>query len=146
MWNEYVSWEDCGEINMVSKTLKFLFLLTLFLIAAHGIEEVSTGFLYKDDFISYLSGLFNTKAEVFYWSFHIMWWLMLVVAYLLLMGGRWLLIPLTLFGIVYIFEIHHLIKAFSAGGYYPGMISAFFYPIIGVFYWKELINNWRSKL
>lgn len=129
---------------MVSKKLKFLFLLTLFLVAAHGIEEVLTGFLYKDPFISYFSGLFNTKGEVFYWAFHIMWWLMLVVGYLFILGGRWALIPLTLFGIVYIFEVHHLMKAFEIGDYYPGMISAFFYPIIGFFYWKELLENWRK--
>lgn len=130
---------------MISKRLKFLFLLTLLLVAAHGIEEVSTGFLYKDPFISYFSGLFNTKGEVFYWAFHIMWWFMLVVAYLLMLGGRWALIPLTLFGIVYIFEVHHLLKGFEAGGYYPGIISAFFYPIIGFFYWKEIIRCWRKN-
>ncbi|GEM_PF-1630171 len=130
---------------MVSKRLKFLLGLSLLLITTHGIEEVLTGFLYKDSFISFFSELAATKGELFYWSFHSMWWLMLIVVYLLILGGRWALIPLSLFGIVFFFEAHHLIKAILAGGYYPGSISAFFYPILGVFYWKEIIKSWKNK-
>ena len=128
---------------MISEKLKNLFLMSLILIFAHGVEEVTTGFLYRDSFISYFASL-GSKSEVFYWSFHIMWWLMLIVVYLLLKGGKWALIPLSLFGIVFIVEIHHLIKALAFGGYYPGMITAFFYPALGVFYWKELINSWKK--
>ena len=130
---------------MVTKKLKFLFGLSLLLIAAHGIEEVSTGFLYQDSFVSFFSELFATKIELFYWSFHIMWWLILIVAYLLLLGGGWALIPLSLFGIVFFFEIHHVLKAIQTTGYYPGVISAFFYPILGIFYWKEVIRCWKGK-
>lgn len=129
---------------MISKKLKNLFLLSLALVAAHGAEEVATGFLYKDSFISYFANLGN-KSEVFYWVFHIMWWLMLVVAYLLIRGGRWALIPLTLFGVVYVVEVHHVIKGFFVESYYPGMLTALLYPLIGFFYWKELLFNWRKR-
>jgi hypothetical protein len=129
---------------MISKQLKFLFFLSLILIAAHGVEEFNTNFLYVDETNRFFANLFATKEEVFYWAFHIMWWLMLIVVYLVIMGGKWALIPLTLFGIVYVFEIHHLYKAFQTGGYYPGMLTAIFYPIMGIFYWKELIKNWSK--
>lgn len=128
---------------MISKKLKLLFLLTLILIAAHGVEEFNTKFLYIDESNRFFANLLNTKEEIFYWAFHIMWWLMLIVVYLLIMGGKWALIPLTLFGIVYVFEIHHMFKGFQTGGYYPGMLTALFYPVLGIFYWKELIKNWR---
>ena len=129
---------------MISNRLQTLFTLALLLVAAHGVEEVSTGFMYHDGFVNYFANIIDTKEELFYWSFHIMWWLMLIVVYLLLKGGKWALIPLSLFGIVFIVEIHHLIKALAFGGYYPGMITAFFYPALGVFYWKELINSWKK--
>jgi hypothetical protein len=130
---------------MVTKKLKFLFGLSLLLIAFHGVEEVTTGFLYKDSFISFFSELFTTKGEIFYWTFHIMWWFMLLAVFLVLLGRKWVLIPMSLFGIVFFFEIHHLFKAILTGEYYPGMVSAFFYPILGIFYWKELISSWRKN-
>ena len=130
---------------MVSKRLQTLFTLALLLIAAHGVEEVSTGFMYHDSFVSYFANLFNTKEELFYWSFHIMWWLMLIVSWVFIVGKKFILIPLSLFGIVFFFETHHLIKGLLSGSYYSGTVTAFFYPILGIFYWKELLKNWRKN-
>src|SRR3989344_7798459 len=110
---------------MISSKLKTLFTLALVLIAAHGIEENLTGFLYKDSFVGYFANLYNTKEEIFYWSFHIMWWLMLAVVWIFIVGKRLILIPMSLFGVVFFFEIHHLIKGLLSQGYYPGMITAF---------------------
>jgi len=129
---------------MISNRLQTLFTLALLLVAAHGVEEVSTGFMYHDGFVNYFANIIDTKEELFYWSFHIMWWLMLVVAWILIVGKKLIFVPLTLFGIVFFFEIHHLIKGLLSGGYYSGMITAFFYPILGFFYWKELLKNWRK--
>lgn len=128
---------------MISNKLKTLFGIALLLIAAHGVEENLTGFLYKDSFVNYFSNLYATKEEVFYWAFHIMWWLMLIVVYLLIRGGRWILYLLSLFSIVFAFESHHVIKGILSGGYYPGMITGFFYPVLGIFFWKELLGVYK---
>ncbi len=82
----------------------------------------------------------------FYRDFHIMWWILVPVGIILLIGNKkWVNSLLILFGIVYFIELHHIIKGVTAGYYYPGMITALFYPIVGFFYWKELLKNWRSK-
>ena len=119
---------------MVSNKLVKLFGLALLLVVAHGVEENLTGFLFIDNFNAYFSNLLNTKEEIFYLSFHIMWWLMLGVVYLLVRGGRWALYLLSLFSIVFAFESHHVVKGILAGGYYPGLVTGFFYPVLGVFF------------
>ena len=129
---------------MISDKLKKLYLLAMLLIAAHGVEEYLSGFSYKDSFVFYFASLFESKEQVFYWSFHIMWWLFIPIAYLLILGGRWVLYLLSLFSVVFAFELHHVIKGILSGGYYPGMITGFFYPILGIFFWRELVKNWRK--
>jgi len=84
--------------------------------------------------------------ETFYWGFHVIWWLLLPSAYIFFRKSPILLPLLTLFSIVFAFELHHIVKAAIAGQYYPGMITAIFYPILGVFFYKELIQNWRFRL
>lgn len=128
---------------MVSKKLVRLFSLALLLIAAHGVEEYVSGFLYQDRFVWYFSSLANTKEELFYWTFHIMWWALLLIVYALILGKRWSLYIMALFALVFPFELHHVIKSIIAGKYYPGMITGILYPLLGFFYWKEVLKNWR---
>lgn len=132
---------------MISNKLKFILFLTLGLIYLHGLEEIITGFSFDDPWMVYFGNLVETKTEVFYWTFHIMWWILVPVGIILLIGSKkWMYSLLALFGIVYFTELHHVIKAIIAGHYYAGMITASLYPILGIFYWKELLNNWRKKL
>lgn len=130
---------------MISRNLQFLFLLSLFLITAHGIEETLTGFRHADSFVIVLANYTNMTPEMFYWVFHIIWWTLLPSVYIFLRKSTVMLPLLTLFSIVFMFESHHIIKAIIANQYYPGMITAFFYPILGVFFYRELIKNWRQR-
>ena len=131
---------------MLSKKLKLILLLTLVLIYLHGLEEFLSGFPFNDPWMVFFGNLFETKTQVFYWAFHIMWWILVPVGIILLMGGKKLIyILLMLFGVIYVTELHHVIKSISAGHYYPGMITGLMYPILGFFYWKELIKNWRKN-
>jgi|SRR3989344_2211887 len=130
---------------MIPKNLKNVLILTLALIFAHGVEEVVSGFYAQDSWMIFFGNLFNTKAEVFYWSFHIMWWILVPVGVILLIGSKRLVyLLLTLFGLLYITELHHVIKGVFAWHYYPGMITGIIYPFLGVFYWKELLISWRK--
>lgn len=131
---------------MISKNLQFLFLLSLFLITVHGIEETLTGFRHSDSFVVSLANYFNTTPETFYWVFHIIWWTLLPTAYVFLRKSTVILPLLTLFSVVFAFELHHVAKALIVNQYYPGMITAFFYPILGIFFYSELIRNWRQKI
>lgn len=129
---------------MVSKKLKKILVLTIPLVAVHGAEEILTGFYKEDSFIKFFASFFSNNDQTFYWTFLIMWWLMLAVGFLLVIGGKWTLRVLTLFGIVYFFELHHVIKGIFTWQYYPGMITGAIYPVLGFFYWKELLKNLKG--
>jgi len=131
---------------MISKKLQFLFLLSLMLIVIHGIEEQLTGFRHTDSFVIALGSYLSMSPEAFYWAFHIIWWSLLPSVYILLRKNPVMLPLLTLFSVVFVFELHHVVKAFVANSYYPGMITAAFYPVLGVFFYKELVQSWRFRL
>lgn len=131
-------------INMVSKKLKSITFVALGVIYLHGVEEILMGFYQNDSTMKLFGHYFNLSANEFYWISHLIWWITLPILFLLVVKKQlfWLMV---LFGIVFIVEIHHLIKAAQAMTYYPGMLTAIFYPIIGFFYWRELIINLRKN-
>ncbi len=131
---------------MIAKKLKIILILTLGLVYLHGLEEFLSGFPFNDPWMVFFGNLVETKTQVFYWTFHAMWWILVPVGVILLIGNRrWIHALLVLFGIIYVIELHHVIKGVLSGGYYPGMITGMIYPILGFFYWKELWNS-RSTL
>ncbi len=130
---------------MISRKLKLILFLTLGLIYLHGLEEVISGFQFDDPWMVWAGNLVDTKTEVFYWTFHLMWWILVPIAIILIVGNRrWIYSLLALFGLVYFTELHHTLKGILAGSYFPGMITGIIYPILGVFYWRQLIKDWRE--
>ncbi len=130
---------------MVSQRLKNIFLLTLIPIYIHGIEEVVTGFPHVDDFMKFGANYFRISPAQFYWDSHIIFWISLPLLYLLFQKKRIALLLFSLFGIFFIVELHHIYKAIYFKSYYPGLLTALIYPLIGVFYYQELLRNWRKK-
>lgn len=123
--------------------LNKLFLISLVLIYLHGLEEIVTGYQLTDSFMVYFASIFNTSTEKFYWVSHTVWWVSLPVLYLLLSKTKYAFHLLSLYGLVFFLEVHHLAKAILSLSYYPGMGTAFFYPIFGVFYWRQILQDWR---
>jgi len=111
----------------------------------HGVEEILTGFYSHDPIVEYFSSRFHSIPQAVYYSSHSVWWVLLGLVALLTSGERRELIVMTLFGLVYIFELHHLIEAFRTMSYYPGVITTFLFQIVGFFYWKELIRSWTKS-
>ena len=130
---------------MISHQLKRIFLFSLVLIYAHGLEEIIGGFQYFDSFMIFGAEYFGTTPETFYWISHLIWWSLLPVLFFLFNKSRLGLPLMSLYGLVFIVELHHPIKGFLAGRYYPGMITALFYPVFGFFYWRQIINDWKTK-
>ena len=62
---------------------------------------------------------------------------------MLLRGGKAVLILFGVIGFFLFFEVHHIVEAVIVGGYYPGLVTALLLPIVGFFFWKELIRNWK---
>jgi hypothetical protein len=132
----------------MSNKLKTLFQISVALFVAHGIEEYFTGFYNLDAFDEWLFSLlpFASIHQAMFATFQIMFWLLLVISFLLLIGKKWQFRLLALLGIVQIFELHHVIKAVLALSYYPGLITALGFPVLAYFYWKELFatkNTYR---
>ncbi|MSU25947.1 MAG: hypothetical protein EXS44_01645 [Candidatus Levybacteria bacterium] len=116
------------------------------LVYLNGLEEILSGFQFDDPWMVWFGNLFETKTEVFYWTFHIMWWILVPVAVFLLIGGRKMVYTLlALFGLVYFTEIHHTLKGLLSDGYYPGMVTSVIYPILGIFYWRQLSKDWKRN-
>ena len=128
---------------MISQKLKNIFLLSILAFIAHGLEEIFTGFYNADGSqVDFWLGSLNSMPtpQATFILFQIMLWLMLIVAYLLLLGPKWQLRLMFIPGVALIYELHHLYKAFQAGGYYPGIITAILLYILGFFFWKELLE------
>lgn len=125
----------------MSNKLKTLFQISIGLFIAHGTEEYITGFYNLDAWDEWIFGLlpFTTIHQAMFATFQVMFWFLLIISLLLLTGKKWQFRLLAIIGVVYVFELHHIIKAVLAFSYYPGLITALGFPILAYFYWKELL-------
>ena len=99
---------------MITKKFKFIIVLLIITIYLHGLEEIVTGF-YKNDWImNYFSSFFISIPQTQYYASHITWWLMIGPALLLVFEGKLRLIVLTIFGLFFFIELHHLIDAIDS--------------------------------
>lgn len=130
---------------MPSKKLQRLFLISLVLVYLHGLEEILTGFQYQDSSIAFSANLLGVHPEIFYWVTHIIFWVSLPILYFIFRNNKYGLVLAGIFGLIFIEEFHHLIKGALSLQYSPGMLSALFYPILGIFFWKQLIKDWRTS-
>ena len=131
---------------MVSYKLRFLFLISTILFVFHGVEEYMTDFHHIDaSFRFVFSPLFTEDPQTAaFVTFQIMLWILLVISFLLLQGKKWIPRLLFIFGVVMILESHHLFEALLTQSYYPGMVTALFFPFVAFFFWKELLKESRS--
>ena len=130
---------------MISNKLQNIFLLSIPLFIAHGLEEYFTGFYKVDSIFFFIFQSFETMSvfQATFLLFQIMLWALLIIAYLML-SRKFVIGLLTILGIFFVLELHHLTDALIRLEYYPGMITGILFPIIGFFYWKELIKNWKQ--
>lgn len=133
---------------MISEKLKIIFFISIPVFIAHGLEEYFNGFYNIDSHSNFMLGYFNTlpNPQAIFLLFQIMLWFVLIISALLISGEKWQLRLMIIPGLVYIYELHHFWKAFEVGGYYPGVITAIAFPIIGFLFWKELLKNWKNHV
>ncbi|KKW22594.1 MAG: hypothetical protein A2W52_02485 [Candidatus Taylorbacteria bacterium RIFCSPHIGHO2_02_49_25] len=128
---------------MISRKLKVVFGLSIPLFILHGIEEYRTGFYNVDKLYQFIFRPFSEMSgnQVMFITFQIMLWLLLVVSFLLVASERWRLRMIAVLGVVYILELQHIWKAVVSWSYHPGLITALAFPVIGFFFWRELIKS-----
>lgn len=128
---------------MISKRLKIIFLIAIPAFIIHGLEEIFTGFYNTDSQVDFWLGGLNSlpTAQATFILLQIAIALMLMIGYLLLLGPKWQLRVMFIPALVFIYEFHHLYKAITVGGYYPGLATALVLYVIGFFFWTELLKN-----
>ena len=132
---------------MISKKLKTIFFVSIPIFIAHGLEEYFNGFYNRDSIFKFFFHYLETISvpQATFLLFQIMLWLLLIVSALLITNGKWQLRLMVVVGLIYIFELHHLWKALMSWDYYPGVITAIAFPVIGFLFWKELLKNYKRE-
>ena len=133
-------------MKSLSKRLKDIILISIFIFIIHGVEEYLTGFYNVDTIFNFVFGYFSLfiNLKIIFVVFQLIWWLSLLTFFLFIHKNKISLLFLVLFGLVFIFELHHIAKSVIFSEYYPGLISSVLFPIIGFFYWRELIINIKT--
>ncbi len=131
----------------ITRKLRNIFGLSVLLFIAHGVEEFLTHF-YESDALDQaifgnLFGTLSTHGATFV-TFQIMFWLLLSISFLLLLGEKWQFRILAIAGVIYIYESHHIIKAILEGGYYPGLITSLAFPFLAILFWKEWFRIYKK--
>ena len=127
---------------MISKKLKLVFGISIPVFIVHGIEEYFTR-LY--DFDPFYQSFSNPKA-VFIFFVLVLGNTLLIISYILIRKNKWVFGLSIALGLLFIFELIHIYDAVRVGGYYPGLITSFAFPIISIFLWKELLKNWKNHV
>ncbi len=132
--------------SFISTRLKAILAVSIPIFIIHGIEEFKTHFYDIDTHSGAIFGILSTLSNhgATFITFEIMLWLLLIVSLLLIMGGRWQFYTFSLIGLVYVYEFHHIIKAISVNGYYPGLYTSLAFPFIGFLFWREWFNVYKS--
>lgn len=133
---------------MISQKLKTIFCISIPVFIAHGLEEIFNGFYNVDWSFKLVFGSLETMSvpQATFIVFQVMIWLAFIVFAFLIASEKWRLRLMILPGLIYIFELHHIWKTLESGSYYPGVITAIAFPVIGFLFWKELLKNWKNHV
>ena len=132
---------------MGTDRFKWIFFLSVFLFIFHAIEEYITGFYAIDSHVAFVFGWFEPflSFQSTFIFFQLLLWAFLFATYFFLLDGKWGTAVAVIIGLVFIYELDHLYKAATVGGYYPGLWTALLFPVFGFFYWRELSRVYNSK-
>ena len=126
---------------MISADLNYIFLISISASIAHNLEEYLTRHYEADITSKWISKYLKVSIpQGTHHLFQIIFWLLLAIFFLNFVD-RWPLWFFPLFGTIYIFEMHHFLRVFRSWRYSPGLVTAFLFPIIGFFFWIELIRS-----
>jgi len=70
--------------------------------------------------------------------------LILLLAYGLLLGGRWRLLAVGFFGVLAVTEMHHIVKTLIHGAYWPGTATAIPFVAVGVLLLRGVVREFRN--
>jgi len=126
---------------MVSSKLLKIIGVSIPLFVAHGLEEYFTGFYLNDPIFKFALILFQGMGfnQGMFLLLQIMILLILVISFTILSKKYWIF--LTLLGLTFVVESHHIIHAVLIRGYYPGLVTSIPLVFLGFLLGKELIKQ-----
>ena len=132
---------------MISKKLKTIFIISIPVFIAHGLEEFFNNFYDIDWSTMLVFGFLNEMSvpQATFLVFQIMLWLALIVFAFLIANDKWRLRLMLLPGIIFLVELNHPWSVITSWGYYPGAITAIPLIILGFLFWKELFKAFTTK-
>lgn len=68
----------------------------------------------------------------------------MLMVYGLLLGGRWRFIVTGFFGVVGVTELHHIVKTFLHGAYFPGAVTAIPFVVVGFLLLRAAIREYQN--
>ena len=127
----------------MTRRLHLLLGVSIPLFIIHGLEEWYTRIYETDSHVKFFfDPLANMSvAQATFIVFQISLWIILAISFFLTWNDRWQKRMMVILGFVFIYEIQHPISALMVQGYYPGLYSSLLFPIIGYYYWKELLKK-----
>lgn len=128
----------------MTKRFHNIFLLTILLFIAHGIEEYLTDFYLVDRSFLLTLGKIGPPKVIFI-IYQLVFWLLLTLLWLKLRRGKTPTLLLAFVGLLLLLELQHWYESLSGAHYYPGFITALFFPVLSFFYWKELITSLKRE-
>ncbi len=128
----------------ISKRFKIIIGLGILLNILHGIEVSQTHFFISNPNFYPYTKLFTTIPEAVYYVQHGLMYSFLVIFFFFILGGKWRIIPLVLFGILLVSETHHFFRSIISMSYQSGMITSGLFIVISYFYIKQFILEYKS--
>lgn len=122
------------------KRLRTLLIISIPVFIAHGVEEYLNYFYQNVDFFVNFSQYIKVSAQTGFLVFQIIWWTILFIIGFLIRQERVSRFLMALVGLVYIYQLEHIIMAIRTGGYYAGLFTSLLFIPIGILFWKELIK------
>jgi len=129
---------------MISRKLRYLYLTSIILFIAHGLEEYFTGFYNIDPIFNFFIGQFSNSEAFIFLVFEVLVWILLIISFVLVVRDFWAFGFATALGLLFILELSHVVEVIISGGYYPGSITAVLLYAAGFLFWKELLGNYKK--
>lgn len=123
---------------MITVKLKEIYLVSVVLFLIHGIEEYLTQFPTIDPIFTGIARHIPIDQNLLFILLQIVWLLFLTAIIIIAPSREKVALRLmVLVGLVFIFELEHLIRAAVSQSYYPGLVTAVLLAIIGFTFWNE---------
>jgi hypothetical protein len=126
--------------NTFTKIAGFAVLLNLL----HGLEVSQTNFFISNPNFYPYTKFFGSIPEAVYYVQHGVLYAMLVLFFFFLLGKKWSLVPLVLFGVLLVSETHHFFRSLYSMSYQSGMITSGLFIPISYLYIKQLVEEFKK--